>query len=57
MHGGYGMGSQGLGFSDGVFLFLFFFFFLPFFVMRRVFITAYLMVHGILQLARVLQYR
>lgn len=32
MHGGYGMGRQGLGFSDGVFLlFLLFFFFLALF--------------------------
>lgn len=34
------------------FFFSFFSFsFLPFFVMRRVFIAAYLMVHGILQLS------
>jgi len=46
------MERQGLGFSDGVFLF--FFFFLMFALFRnekRVFIAACLMVHGILQLS------
>jgi len=39
------MERQGLRFSDGVFFF--FFIVCPFFVMRRVFIAACLMVHGI----------